>query len=101
MPFAECISGFTAFYLGAKSVNPDVTLEVMCTNSWNDPTKEAQVAQALIDMGCDVLSQHADSTTRPPRKTASGQIGYNADMEETLPTPLASASGLGQFSSRR
>lgn len=50
-PFAEVISGYTAFYLGAKSVNPSVTMDVMYTNSWNDPTTEAQVAQALIDGG--------------------------------------------------
>ena len=63
MPFAEVISGFTAFYLGAKSVNPDVTMKVMYTDSWNDPTKEAQNANALIDAGCGVISQH---TVTPP-----------------------------------
>ena len=48
-PFAEVISGYTAFYLGAKSVNPDVTMDIMYTNSWNDPTVESQVAKALIE----------------------------------------------------
>ena len=87
MPFAECISGFTAFYLGAKSVNPDVTMEVMYTNSWNDPTKEAQVAQALIDMGCDVLSQHADSTAAQTTAESNGvwAVGYNSDMRAAAP----------------
>ena len=87
MPFAECISGFTAFYLGAKSVNPDVTMEVMYTNSWNDPTKEAQVAQALIDMGCDVLSQHADSTATQTTAESNGKwgVGYNSDMIAAAP----------------
>ncbi|MGI5984773.1 MAG: BMP family ABC transporter substrate-binding protein, partial [Oscillospiraceae bacterium] len=51
-PFAEVISGFTAFYLGAKSVNPDVTMDVIYTNEWSNATKEAQAAQALIDKGC-------------------------------------------------
>ena len=87
MPFPECISGYTAFYLGAKSVNPDVTLEVMYVNNWNDPTKEAQVAQALIDMGCDVLGQHADSTATQTTAEANGvwSVGYNADMTEAAP----------------
>ncbi len=67
-PFAEVISGYTAFYLGAKSVNPDVTMDIMYTNSWNDPTVESQVAKALIDRGCDVISQHSDSTA--PATTA-------------------------------
>ncbi len=87
MPFAECISGFTAFYLGAKSVNPEVTMEVMYTNSWNDPTKEAQVAQALIDMGCDVLGQHADSTATQTTAESNSvwAVGYNSDMIAAAP----------------
>lgn len=94
MPFAECISGFTAFYLGAKSVNPDVTLEVMYVNNWNDPTKEAQVAQALIDMGCDVLCQHADSTATQTTAEANGvwSVGYNADMTEAAPKACLASS---------
>jgi basic membrane protein A len=87
-PFAEVISGYTAFYLGAKSVNPDVTMEIMYTNSWNDPTVEAQVAKALIDRGCDVISQHSDSTA--PATTAEEnnvwQVGYNNDMIPAAPT---------------
>ena len=85
--FAEVISGYTAFYLGAKSVNPDVEMNVMYTNSWNDPTVEAQVAKALIDMGCDVLSQHSDSTATATTCEANGvfQVGYNADMISAAP----------------
>ena len=86
-PFAEVISGYTAFYLGAKSVNPAVTMEVMYTNSWNDPPKEAQVAQALIDRGIDVISQHSDSTAPATTAEANGvwQVGYNADMISAAP----------------
>lgn len=86
-PFAEVISGYTAFYLGAKSVNPDVTMDIMYTNSWNDPTVESQVAKALIERGCDVISQHSDSTA--PATTAEEygafQVGYNNDMIEAAP----------------
>jgi len=87
MPFAECISGFTSFYLGAKSVNPDVTMKVMYTNSWNDPTKEAQVAKALIDAGAGILSQHADSTATATTCEANGvfHVGYNSDMTSVAP----------------
>ena len=86
-PFAEVISGFTSFYLGAKSVNPDVTMEIQYTNSWNDPKKEAEVAQALIDDGCDVISQHSDSTAPATTAEKNGvwQCGYNADMIEAAP----------------
>ena len=86
-PFAEVISGYTAFYLGAKSVTSDVTMDVIYTNSWNDPVMEAQVAQTLIDSGCKVISQHSDSTA--PATTAENngvfQVGYNADMIPAAP----------------
>ncbi len=86
-PFAEVISGYTAFYLGAKSVCPDVTMDVIYTNSWNDPVLEAQVAQTLIDGGCKVISQHSDSTA--PATTAENngvfQVGYNSDMISAAP----------------
>ena len=87
MPFAECISGFTGFYLGAKSVNPDVTMLVQYTNSWHDPTAEAQVAQSLIDLGADVIGQHCDSTAPATAAEAAGvwHIGYNSDMREAAP----------------
>ncbi|NLH02038.1 MAG: BMP family ABC transporter substrate-binding protein [Clostridiales bacterium] len=86
-PFAEVISGFTAFYLGAKSVNPDVTMDVIYTNEWSDATKEAQAAQALIDKGCDVISQHSDTTAPATTAQTAGvwQVGYNADMTEAAP----------------
>lgn len=87
MELAEVVSGYTAFYLGAKSVNPDVTMDVMYTNDWNNPTVESQVAQALIDGGCDVLGQHCDSTA--PATTAAAnnvwQCGYNSDMIPAAP----------------
>lgn len=86
-PFAEVISGYTAFYLGAKSVNPDVTMDIMYTNSWNDPTVEAQVAKALIERGCDVVSQHSDSTAPATTAEENGvwQVGYNNDMIDAAP----------------
>jgi basic membrane protein A len=86
-PFAEVISGYTAFYLGAKSVNPDVTMQIMYTNSWNDPTVESQVAKALIEKGCDVISQHSDSTAPATTAEENGvwQVGYNNDMISAAP----------------
>lgn len=86
-PFAEVISGYTAFYLGAKSVNPNIEMEIMYTNSWNDPTVESQVAKALIDRGCDVISQHSDSTAPATTAEDNGvwQVGYNNDMIDAAP----------------
>ena len=86
-PFAEVISGYTAFYLGAKSVNPDVTMDVMYANTWGDPTIESQVAQALCDRGCDVISQHSDSTAPATTAEKNGvlHVGYNNDMIAAAP----------------
>jgi basic membrane protein A len=86
-PFAEVISGYTAFYLGAKSVCPEATMDVIYTNSWHDPVVEAQVAKTLIDSGCKVISQHSDSTAPATTAEDSGafQIGYNADMISAAP----------------
>lgn len=94
MPFAECISGYTAFFLGAKSVNPDVTMKVIYTNSWNDPTAEAAAAQALIDAGCDVIGQHADSTATQTTAEANHVwgVGYNSDMIDAAPDAVLTSA---------
>ena len=86
-PFAEVISGYTAFYLGAKSVNPDVTMLVNYTNEWSDATKEATNAQALIDQGCDVISQHSDTSAPATTAETNGvfAVGYNDDMIPVAP----------------
>ena len=86
-PFAEVISGYTAFYLGAKSVYPEVTMDVVYTNTWNDADLESKAAQSLIDRGCGVISQHSDSTGPATTAERNGvfQVGYNADMIDAAP----------------
>lgn len=86
-PYAEVISGYTAFYLGARSVNPDVTMLVNYTNEWSDATKEATNAQALIDQGCDVISQHSDTSAPATTAETNGvfAVGYNDDMISVAP----------------
>lgn len=86
-PYAEVISGYTAFYLGAKSVNPNVEMYVNYTNEWSDPAKEATNAKALIDRGCDVVSQHSDTSAPATTAQENGAfaVGYNADMITAAP----------------
>ena len=94
-PFAEVISGFTSFYLGAKSVCPSVTMEVQYTNSWGDMSGEAEGAPKLIDDGCVLISQHADTTGAPSACEEKGVpcVGYNIDMISVAPgSALTSAS---------
>lgn len=65
-PYAEVVSGYTSFYLGAKSVCPSVTMKVRYTNSWYDENAERQTATTLIeDDNCVLISQHADSQGAP------------------------------------
>ena len=94
-PFAEVISGFTAFYLGVKSVCETATMEVKYTNSWADLTAEQQTAEALIADGCKLISQHADTVGAPTACEKAGVpvVGYNISMISAAPnTALTSAS---------
>ena len=83
----EVVYSFNAYYLGAKSVNPDVTMTVKATNSWYDPTVERQVADALITDGCGILAQHCDTTGPVVAAQENGlfAVGYNADVSEFGP----------------
>lgn len=64
-PYAEVVSGYTSFYLGVKSVVENVTMEVRYTGTWYDETAEKTTAEALIEAGCKLISQHADSMGAP------------------------------------
>lgn len=94
-PYAEVVSGYTSFYLGAKSVCPSVTMEVQYTNSWADMAGENEVATQLIADGCVLISQHADTTGAPTACEKAGVpcVGYNVDMTSVAPnTALTSAT---------
>lgn len=86
-PYAEVVSGYTSFYLGAKSVCPSVTMKVNYTNSWFDVDKERQNALALINDGCVLISQHADSMGAPSACEEKGvpNISYNGSTYEDCP----------------
>ena len=94
-PYAEVVSGYTAFYLGVKSVCDSATMEVQYTNSWASMDLEKSTAEALIADGCVLISQHADTTGAPTACEAAGVpiVGYNVSMIATAPkTALTSAS---------
>ncbi len=86
-PYAEVVSGYTSFYLGAKSVCPTVTMEVQYTNSWADMAGENEVATSLIADGCVLISQHADTTGAPTacEEAKVPAVGYNVDMISVAP----------------
>ncbi len=91
-PYAEVVSGYTAFFLGIQSIVPNVVMDVTYTNSWFDITKEAAAADALMADGCVIIGQHADSTGAPSavqaaqeKGTVAYSIGYNVDMLSVAP----------------
>ena len=83
--YAEVMSGYTAFYLGAKSVCPTVTMDVQFTGSWYDEIKEKEAATALINAGCVLISQHADSMGAPSVCEERGvpNVSYNGSTDES------------------
>ena len=93
-PYAEVKSGYTSFYLGAKSVCPSVTMEVTFTNSWYDQTLENEGANKLIKNGCVLLSQHADSMGAPSACEQAGvpNVSYNGSTISAGPNTFIVSS---------
>ncbi len=77
--YAEIISGYTSFFLGARSVVPEATMDVTFTGSWGDLALETEAAQKLIDGGCVLISQHADTLGAPSTCEANNvpNVAYN------------------------
>ena len=92
--FAEVISGYTSFYLGAKSVCPSVTMDVKFTGSWYDEKLEKEAAQALIAGGCVLISQHADSMGAPTACETVGvpNVSYNGSTVSACPNTFIVSS---------
>ena len=92
--FAEVISGYTSFYLGAKYVCPSVTMEVQFTGSWYDEIKEKDAATALINNGCVLISQHADSMGAPSvcEEKKVPNVSYNGSTVKSCPNTFIISS---------
>jgi len=92
--YAEVISGYTSFYLGAKSVCPDVEMKVTFTGSWYDEKGEKEAAEALIAAGADLISQHADSMGAPTACENAGvpDVSYNGSTLDSCPNTFIVAS---------
>lgn len=84
---SEVTGGIDAFAIGVASVNPDAKIYVVVTNSWYDPEKEEAAAKKLLDMGCDVMTQHCDTPYPLTLAQEYGVygIGYNSDMSKEVP----------------
>jgi len=94
VPVPEVVQGINAFMLGMQSVNPKARLKFIMINSWYDPPKEGDAAKALIDQGCDVLTQHTDSPAPLQAAATRGvkAFGQSTDMSKFAPNTQLSAS---------
>ncbi|MEG1930877.1 MAG: BMP family ABC transporter substrate-binding protein [Anaerovorax sp.] len=92
-PYTEVQIGIDAFTLGVQSVNPDAQVKVVYINSWYDPVKEKEAAQALLQQGCDVITQHCDTTGPQTAAAEKGAlaIGYNLDNSKVVPEAFLTA----------
>jgi basic membrane protein A len=92
-PIPECVRNINAFTLGARSVNPDAKVHIVWINTWFDPIKEREAAQALIDLGADVVARESDSAE--PDKLCEQEgvyaIGYNSDSGPLAPGAVLTA----------
>ncbi|MBR2619255.1 MAG: BMP family ABC transporter substrate-binding protein [Firmicutes bacterium] len=92
--YAEVVSGYTSFYLGAKSVCESVTMDVSFTGSWYDEALEKEAANKLINGGCVLISQHADSMGAPTACENAGvpNVSYNGSTQEACPNTFIVSS---------
>ena len=92
--YAEVVSGYTSFFLGARSVCPTATMEVTFTGSWYDETAEKEAANKLIDNGCKLISQHADSMGAPTACETAGvpNVSYNGSTVAACPNTFIVSS---------
>ena len=92
--YAEVMSGYTSFFLGARSVCPTVTMDVTFTGSWYDETAEKEAANTLIKNGCKLISQHADSMGAPTACETAGvpNVSYNGSTESACPNTFIVSS---------
>ncbi|MFL5761193.1 MAG: BMP family ABC transporter substrate-binding protein [Thermomicrobiales bacterium] len=83
----EVVRGINSFTLGVRKANPAATVKVVWTNTWFDPQKERQAADALLDGGVDVTAQHQDSPATLQADEAKGVygVGYDSDMSKQVP----------------
>ena len=92
--YAEVVSGYTSFFLGARSVCPTATMEVTFTGSWYDETAEKEAANKLIANGCKLVSQHADSMGAPTACETAGvpNVSYNGSTISACPNTFIVSS---------
>ncbi len=86
-PISKVIRGINAFTLGAQSVNPNVQVKVVWTNTWYDPAAEKEAAKSLLTAGADIITQEQDTPSAQQAAQDAGKygIGFSSDMKAYAP----------------
>ena len=88
-PIPEVIREINTYYLGAKTVNPDIDIDIVWVNTWYDPGKEAQAADVMIAEGCDMVAQHTDSPAPLQTAEKAGVLGFGQASDQYKFAPKA------------
>ena len=92
-PIPEVVQGINAFTLGLQETNPDAVVKVVWINSWYDPAKEREAAEALIAQGADIINQHTDSPAPVQAAQDKGVLAFGYDTDMTRFGPDAHLTG--------
>src|SRR6202030_222239 len=93
-PIPEVISGINATMLGAQTVNPNIKVKIIWVNTWFDPGKEADAAQALVDQGADIIMQHTDSPAAMQVAESRGMHAFGQDSDMAKFGPKAQLTAI-------
>jgi simple sugar transport system substrate-binding protein len=88
-PIPEVIREINTYYMGAKSVNPDIDIDVIWVNTWYDPSKEADAANVMMAEGCDMVAQHTDSPAPLQAAELKGKLGFGQASDQINFAPKA------------
>ena len=88
-PIPEVIREINTYYLGAKSVNPNIDIDIVWVNTWYDPGKEAEAAKVLMSQGCDMVAQHTDSPAPLQAAELEGKLGFGQASDQIKFAPKA------------
>jgi simple sugar transport system substrate-binding protein len=88
-PIPEVIREINTYYLGAKSVNPNVDIDIVWVNTWYDPSKEADAANVMMAEGCDMVAQHTDSPAPLQAAELKGKLGFGQASDQIKFAPKA------------
>jgi len=88
-PIPEVIREINTYFMGARSMNPDVEMDIVWVNTWYNPGKESDAAKVLMAQGCDMVAQHTDSPAPMQAAEQQGKFGFGQASDQIAFAPKA------------